>query len=97
MSFRSKKLLDSAEGQSCVLCEKEDGTTVAAHANSVALGKGKGIKPPDYYTAHVCHGCHDLIDGRAGKLSKEEKMEMWTRAFVRTVARWFNQGIVGVK
>lgn len=50
MSFRSKKLLDSARDQPCVLCGSK-GTTVAAHANSVALGKGVGIKAPDYYTA----------------------------------------------
>lgn len=70
------------------------GTTVAAHANSVALGKGTGIKAPDYYTAWVCQRCHDEIDGRTGRLTKEERQELWQRAFIRTVARWFELGIV---
>lgn len=96
MSFRSPKLLRSAEGQACVICGSI-GTTIAAHANSVALGKGTGIKAPDYYAVHLCQVCHDLYDGRLGKLSKEEKEDMWMQAFLRTVARWFDQGIVTVK
>lgn len=96
MTFRSPKLLRSAEGQACVLCGSV-GTTIAAHANSVALGKGTGIKAPDYYAVHLCQGCHDLYDGRQGKLTKQQKEEMWTLAFIRTIARLFNQGIVGVK
>jgi hypothetical protein len=96
MSFRSPKLLTSAKDQACQLCASL-GTTIAAHANSVALGKGTGIKAPDYYIAYVCHRCHDLIDGRAGGLTKEERQELWTTAFIRTVKQWFDQGIVTVK
>lgn len=96
MSFRSKKLLNSAEGQACTVCGSV-GTTVSAHANSVALGKGTGIKCPDFYTCHLCVTCHSLYDGRAGKLTKQEKEEMWTIAFLRTVKRWFDQGFVEVK
>jgi hypothetical protein len=93
MSFRSKTLRDSAKDQACVLCGAR-GTTVAAHANSVALGKGTGIKAPDYHTAWLCQRCHFAVD--AGPLSHAEKQELWTRAFVRTVAQWFEQGIVTV-
>lgn len=96
MSYRSKKLLDSAEGQSCTICGSV-GTTVSAHANSVALGKGTGIKAPDFYVAHLCQVCHDSYDGRRGKLTKQEKEELWTTAFLRTVKRWFDQGIVKVQ
>jgi hypothetical protein len=94
MRFRSKKLTDSAENQPCVLCGNT-GTTVSAHANSVALGKGTGIKAPDYYTAWLCHKCHYDIDD-SNKFSRKEKEEMWLRAYVRTVARWFELGIVRV-
>ena len=69
MHFRSKKLMRSAEGQSCVLCGVV-GLTVAAHANYVEYGKGKGIKCPDCLICFVCDLCHALIDGRAGNLSK---------------------------
>lgn len=96
MSYRSRKLLDAARGQSCVLCGAV-GTTVACHANSVALGKGTGIKAPDYFTAHFCQGCHDLYDGRKGKLTKEEKRDMWITGFIWTIKRLFDQGIVVVK
>lgn len=96
MSYRSKKLLDAANGQPCVHCGSI-GTTVACHANSVALGKGTGIKAPDYFTVHFCRDCHDLYDGRTGKLTKEEKWEMWVNGFIWTIKRLFDQGIVVVR
>lgn len=47
MSFRSKKLLDSAEDQACQCCGSDrKGTIVACHIRSVALGSGTGIKGP---------------------------------------------------
>lgn len=95
MSFRSPTLLKSAHGQPCAICGSV-GTTIAAHANRVALGKGIGCKAPDFYTAHLCQSCHDLYDGRRGHLTKAEQDDLWTRAFLRTVARWFEQGIVRV-
>jgi hypothetical protein len=96
VTFRSPKLLRSAEGQACVICGSV-GTTIAAHANSVALGKGTGIKSPDYFTAWVCQFHHDLIDGRQGKLTREQRRELWEEAFILTVAEWFKHGIVIVK
>ena len=96
MAYRNKRLLRSAEGQACVNCGAV-GTTIAAHVRSVELVSGTGIKAQDYYTAHVCQRCHELIDGRTGKLSGAFQREMWTRCFLKTVARWFDQGIVIVK
>lgn len=92
-TFRSPKLLKGANGEPCVLCQSV-GTTVAAHSNSQEHGRGMGHKAPDYYVAYVCQRCHDLIDGRSGGLSKDEKRELWLRAFVRTVSLWFERGIV---
>lgn len=93
MSYRNKKLLKAARDYPCVLCGAS-GTTVAAHANSVALGKGTGIKAPDYYVAYVCHGCHDRIDGRR---YDEDPQGLWLRAYLKTVALWFQHGIVEVR
>ena len=93
MTFRSPKLLKAAKDRPCVLCYST-GTTVAAHSNSLAHGRGIGHKAPDYYSAYVCQGCHDKIDGRAGGLSKEQKRELWLSAYIRTVAIWFEEGIV---
>lgn len=97
MSFRSPKLLRSAEDQPCTICGVNDGTTVAAHLNSVAHGKGTGIKCPDFLACDLCQVCHALYDGRIGKLTKNEKWEMWVTAYLRTVAAWFKEGIVCVK
>lgn len=93
--YRNTALLRSADGQPCAnrRCGAI-GTTVAAHINSVAHGKGVGIKAPDYYTAHLCEVCHALVDGRLGKLTKEEKRELWMEAYLVTVERWFKQGII---
>lgn len=44
--------------------------------------------------AYLCHLCHDEVDGRRGKLTKDEKREKWLMGFVRTVAVWFNEGVV---
>lgn len=96
MTFRSPKLLRSAEGQPCANCG-DVGTTVAAHANRVSLGKGVGIKCSDAYCADLCVTCHALVDGRLGKLTKEEKWELWINAYLKTVKRWFESGTVVVK
>jgi len=96
MSFRSKKLLDSARDQPCAICGAV-GTTVAAHTNSVALGKGIGIKAPDYYVAYVCQYHHDMIDGREHLAPPyQTRQELWQWAYIKTVARWFNSGLVQV-
>lgn len=95
MSYRNKRLLASANDQPCVLCHR-GGTTVAAHLRSVEFGSGTGIKCPDYFTAWLCQACHNLVDGRAGNLSRQERQEMWVRAYHRTVQQWFEQGIVVV-
>lgn len=97
MSFRSPKLLQAARDQPCVLCGSV-GTTIAAHANSVALGKGIGCKAPDYYTSWVCMNCHDEIDGRRPlRPGYRDRQELWTGAYLKTVALWFTLGIVRVK
>ena len=96
MSYRNKKILAAARDRQCVLCGST-GTTIAAHSNRVEHGHGTGIKAPDYYVAFVCQCCHDEIDGRRGKLTKDERREQWTRAFVRTIAILFDDGIVVVK
>lgn len=96
--YRNRELLRSAQGKECAnpSCS-QSGTTVSAHLNSVMHGKGMGIKAPDYYTAHLCQQCHDLVDGRTGNLSMEERQDIWMAAYLVTVARWFNDGVVHVR
>ena len=68
MTYRAPKLLKAAQDRPCVICSAV-GTTVAAHSNSLAHGRGFAHKAPDYYTAYLCQQCHDKVDGRAGGLS----------------------------
>lgn len=97
MSFRSRPLLDSAKNKPCASCLQNDGTTVAAHNNSVALGKGTGIKTPDCLHARLCHDCHALYDGRKPGWSKKECAERFALAYMRTVVAWFDEGLVTVR
>ena len=96
VTYRSARLLKAAQDRACVLCGSY-GTTVAAHSNSLEHGRGFAHKAPDYYVAYVCLHCHDEIDGRAGGLTKDEKRHRWLSAFARTVAIWFEEGLVGPK
>lgn len=89
------KLLRAAKDAPCALCGHV-GTTVAAHSNALRHGHGIGVKAADFYCAYVCQDHHDLIDGRKGKLTLQEKREMWLLAWERTVKYWFEQGIVNV-
>lgn len=100
MTFRSQALLKAAHRFPLrALCGKH-GYTVAAHSNELRHGRGIGHKAPDFKTAYLCGdpgGCHDLVDGRAGKLTKDEKRAMWREAHERTVALWFEYGVVQVR
>ena len=96
MSFRSSKLLRLAKDRPCVLCSRT-GDTISAHANSTALGKGKGIKAPDCCIAWVCQKHHRQIDGTERlDPAYSSPMEMFLWAHAKTVLLWFEEGIVTV-
>lgn len=97
VSFRSQKLLESAKDKPCLCCFTNDGTTVPAHVNSVALGKGVGEKAPDSIHARLCQDCHDKYDGRKPGWSPEERLERFFYAYARTVKAWFEEGLIQVK
>ena len=92
--YRNHKLLKSARDQLCVMCGSM-GSTTSAHCNELAF-RGMGLKSHDCLVAWLCQDCHDLVDGRTGYLTLEEKREMWRTAFIRTVIRWFEQSIIEV-
>jgi len=71
----------SAKGEDCTVnlpmgvCNYNPETTVLAHSNSLADGKGMGLKAADTRAAYCCSSCHDMVDGRAPRpegLSKEQ-------------------------
>lgn len=61
-----------ARGQDCALmipgvCNQDPDTTVLCHSNSLAEGKGIGLKAPDLAAAFGCAACHDVLDGRRAR------------------------------
>ena len=59
----------AARGQDCTLqllgvCNGDPSTVVLCHSNSLADGKGMGLKAPDTAACFGCSSCHDVLDGR---------------------------------
>lgn len=79
--------LAMCRGQRCYLaipgvCNHDPATVVPAHSNSLARGKGMGLKAPDIYTLPACHCCHMAID-QSKDLDKEARRELWERAYAQ--------------
>ena len=69
MTYRNKKLRDSAQGQDCQLripgvCNGNPETVVWCHLNGQEYGKGMGHKSHDIFGFYGCSSCHDVYDGR---------------------------------
>lgn len=99
--FRSKKLLNAARGQQCMIqlpgvCRNNPDTVVAAHSNQLKHGKGAGLKAHDCFIAWACSDCHAELD-QGKKFSYEEKAEYWQAGFEKTYLQMFLQGILVVK
>lgn len=59
----------AARDQDCTIllpgvCNHDPATSVLCHSNSLADGKGMGLKSPDTAAAIGCSACHDVLDGR---------------------------------
>jgi hypothetical protein len=91
--FRSRRLLNAAEGQPCVLCERNDGTTIPAHLPGAFYGMaaGTGQKTHDWLVAHVCHVCHNNLD-----TVMRRNADVRLRALCLTLQRLFDQGVLTV-
>lgn len=81
---RSKPLLQACRAIPCQHCGSDDGTVCAAHSNQAQHGKGKSIKASDQYVASLCFRCHSALD-QGSRLSRDERVEMWTAAHRKTV------------
>lgn len=90
--IRSPKLMQVYRKIPCQACGIDDGTVCGAHANSAAMGKGRGIKASDQFAASLCHRCHMEVDqGRT--MSRTERARVWTEAHVKTVAELVRRGL----
>ena len=63
------RITKSARGEECQIrfpgiCNHNPETTIWAHANSLAAGKGVGKKSLTLLGSYACSACHDLVDGR---------------------------------
>ena len=83
MTYRNTAVLAEARVYKCQLCGVQDFTTVAAHANSVKLGKGMGHKAPDCFVAYLCNSCHHEVD--QGSAPGHVREQMWWTAHKRSI------------
>jgi len=95
MNYRNKKLLEIVRDSPCQLCGARDGTVVAAHSNQLRDGKGRSIKAHDYRIAALCYTCHADID--QGRMSREDKQDLWEMAHRKTVGWLFENEHLEVK
>ena len=95
MNYRNKKLLETVRESPCQLCGTRDGTVVAAHSNQLRDGKGRSIKAHDYRIAALCYTCHADID--QGRMSREDKQDLWEMAHRKTVGWLFENDHLEVK
>ena len=95
MNYRNKKLLEIVRESPCQLCGARDGTVVAAHSNQLRDGKGRSIKAHDYRIAALCYTCHSDID--QGKMSREDKQDLWEMAHRKTVGWLFENDHLDIK
>ena len=95
MNYRNKKLLEAVRESPCQLCGAQDGTVVAAHSNQLRDGKGRSIKAHDYRIAALCYTCHADID--QGRMSREDKQDLWEMAHRKTVGWLFENDHLEVK
>jgi hypothetical protein len=100
--IRSRKVLASARGQQCAgrfpgICNGDPETTVWAHLNGHAFGKGAGIKAHDILGLHLCADCHRYLDvghGTRAILSTELLLERVLSGVCETWVRLIRMGIV---
>jgi len=85
-SWHDAKMRNACSGQRCYLrvpqiCPRhpDDPTTVPAHSNESAHGKGGARKADDRYTVPACMWCHQWLD--QGPAPRELKFATWRRAY----------------
>lgn len=92
-NYRNPTILALAQhAPHCMHCGSSNhGEVVACHSNSLRHGKGTGIKAHDV-PAYLCRGCHDLLDGRAGTLTRHEKDVMFLDAAYDSIVWLLQEG-----
>jgi hypothetical protein len=93
MIYRNKRMLELCRELPCQCCGRNNGTIVAAHRNE---GKGMGLKVSDALVASLCFECHSEMDN--GKtLTKDERRDMWNRAYINTMKEFIEREWLVIK
>ena len=93
------KITQSARGEECQIrlpgvCNGDPATTVWAHANGSAAGKGIGMKSPDLLGAYACSSCHDEIDRRTRKMERDYVKLAFCEGHFRSLRKLIEKGLV---
>lgn len=91
--YRNDKLLKKLRNVPCAVCNRQDGTIVAAHRNE---GKGMGIKVSDALVAALCYQCHYSLD-QGNTMDREEKRQFWNGAYIKTIKYMIENEMLVVK
>lgn len=102
--IRSSKVLRSAKGKPCAarfpgICNGNPETTVWAHLNGAAFGKGAAVKAHDVLGFHACSDCHAYYDvghGTKAWLDNDTFVSCVLEAVCETWVRLIADGIVVV-
>ena len=84
--YRNQSLKDAARHEPCIVCGRT-GTTVLAHSNEYAHGKGGAIKAHDLLGLFLCVHHHDLFDGRRGKMTRQQKQDFFRAYYPKMMVR----------
>lgn len=86
VNYRNSRILATAkEAPCCMWCgAHNEGQVVACHSNAIRHGHGAGHKAHDL-PAYLCGTCHDLVDRRAGGLSREASERIFLEAVYNTM------------
>ncbi len=96
--MKQNKLSRSARGKQCTARipgagNHDPATTVLGHAPF----SGKfGSRKHWWWTAYVCSDCHDLLDDRNMRLTREEKNLIWFAAVHETQEYFIDEGLLKV-
>lgn len=99
MTYRNRRLLDIAHDAPCFLkipgCQSGVVPSVPCHSIFLRHGRGIGHRSHDCFAVPGCPKCHYEFDyGRT--LSRDDKREIWTRAFEQYILWLWETGKVRV-
>jgi hypothetical protein len=96
------KIRESANGEQCQVriphhCNFDSRTTVWAHGNGSAAGKGIGMKSHDLLGAYACSACHDVYDRRVPTPLPRAEIELFFwEGHARSLVILIHKGIIAI-